>query len=103
VEETLGMRELTLMGCNLVKVRKALGLTQVDLVKRAGLSRQTLIQLEKGPTYPKYNPTLRSVIKLTRALDITLYDLLNPNLEVKIIVTVGGKTVTDTPSSVLEV
>lgn len=44
--------------------RKRLGITQEELAKLAGVTRQTIISLEQG----RYNPSLELAYKITRAL-----------------------------------
>ena len=44
--------------------RKELGLTQEELAKKVGVTRQTIISLEQG----RYNPSLRLAHDVTRAL-----------------------------------
>lgn len=46
-------------------------LSQDDLAKLCGVSRQTISAIEKGD----YNPTIRLCIAICRALDVTLDDL----------------------------
>ena len=52
-------------------LRKELGLSQEELGKRCGVSRQTINAIEKGD----YNPTIRLCISLCRALGKTLDEL----------------------------
>ena len=47
------------------------GLTQQDLADKLGVSRQTIISIEKGD----YNPTINLCIEICRALDKTLDEL----------------------------
>lgn len=49
----------------IVRRRRAAGLTQADLARRAGIRIETLNRLEKGKT----TPTLRTVEKISQALD----------------------------------
>jgi putative transcriptional regulator len=44
--------------------RKELGLTQEELAKKVGVTRQTIISLEQG----RYNPSLRLAHDVTRTL-----------------------------------
>jgi len=48
----------------IIKERKALGLTQAVLAKLAGVRQETLSRLESG----KHSPTVRTVEKIDRAL-----------------------------------
>lgn len=47
------------------------GLSQAELAKMIGVSRQTINMIENGD----YNPTIALCIKLCRALDKTLNDI----------------------------
>ncbi|CAH1855914.1 helix-turn-helix transcriptional regulator [Convivina praedatoris] len=51
--------------------RTLAGLTQADLAKAVGVSRQTIIAVESG----KYNPTINLCIDICKALDKTLDQL----------------------------
>ncbi len=51
--------------------RKELGLSQAELAKKIGVSRQTINMIENG----EYNPTLALCIKLCRELHSTLDEL----------------------------
>lgn len=47
------------------KYREELRLTQQELANRAGVSRQTILSIEKG----KYDPSLRLAFQLSKILD----------------------------------
>ena len=51
--------------------RAAKDLTQEELARRVGVSRQTILAIEKG----EYNPTLRLCLDICRVLDKTLDEL----------------------------
>lgn len=51
--------------------RKACGLSQQELAGKAGVSRQTIIAIEKG----NYNPTINLCITICRILGKTLDEL----------------------------
>lgn len=51
--------------------RAALDLSQDDLAKMCGVSRQTISSIEKGD----YNPTVNLCIKICKALNKTLDEL----------------------------
>lgn len=52
-------------------LRKALGLSQEELGKRCGVSRQTINAIEKGD----YNPTIKLCLAICHALGKTLDEL----------------------------
>ena len=54
-------------------VREAAGMTQADLARRVGVTRQTLIAIEQG----RYSPTLELAFQLARAFDVGLDDLFD--------------------------
>ncbi|MBQ4473557.1 MAG: helix-turn-helix transcriptional regulator [Lachnospiraceae bacterium] len=51
--------------------RAAKDLSQEELARRVGVSRQTILAIEKG----EYNPTLRLCLDICRVLDKTLDEL----------------------------
>jgi putative transcriptional regulator len=55
----------------LKELRELAGMTQEDLAAQAGVSRQTIISLEKG----KYNPSINLAYKLSRLFDLTIEEL----------------------------
>jgi transcriptional regulator with XRE-family HTH domain len=61
-----------LFGKNLRKLRKERGLSQEDLAEKAGLHRTYVGSLERG----ERNPSLLNIVKLSRALDISVTSLL---------------------------
>lgn len=52
-------------------VREAAGITQADLARTIGVTRQTLIAIEQG----RYSPTLELAFQLSRAFGVGLDDL----------------------------
>ena len=52
-------------------LRSEMGLSQEELARRCGVSRQTINAIEKGD----YNPTIRLCISICRALGKTLDEL----------------------------
>jgi predicted transcriptional regulator len=50
---------------SIVRRRRAIGLTQVDLARRAGIRKESLCRIESG----KVTPTLTSIEKITGALE----------------------------------
>ena len=57
--------------------RAAMGLSQQGLADRCGVSRQTIVAIEKGD----YNPTIRLCICICQALGCTLDALFWPETE----------------------
>jgi putative transcriptional regulator len=53
------------------ELRKKNSLTQMDLAKSVGVSRQTIISLENG----KYNPSITLAYKLAKIFDTTIEEL----------------------------
>ena len=53
------------------KARQQKGISQTELAKLIGVSRQTVNMIENGD----YNPTIALCLKLCKALDKTLNDL----------------------------
>lgn len=56
--------------------RKELGLSQEELAKKCGVSRQTINAIENN----KYDPTLSLAFSLARELSIKVDELFNPNI-----------------------
>lgn len=54
-------------------VREGAGMTQADLAKRIGVTRQTLIAIEQG----KYSPTLELAFQISRVFGLSLDDLFD--------------------------
>ena len=54
-------------------VREAAGMTQAELARRVGVTRQTLIAIEQG----RYSPTLELAFQLARAFSVGLDDLFD--------------------------
>lgn len=48
-------------------------MTQQELADRVGVSRQTIMQLEKN----RYNPSLMLVYSIARVFDVTIEDLFD--------------------------
>ena len=65
--------ELTYFSQNLVKLRKSRGISQIQVAKLAGIPRSTLASLETGNS----NATLGNVIKLSKALSVSVDELLS--------------------------
>lgn len=56
---------------NIREVREKQSLTQADLAEMVGVSRQTIISLEKG----SYNPSLELAFKISKVLKASIDDL----------------------------
>ncbi|MCR2792338.1 helix-turn-helix transcriptional regulator [Microbacterium sp. zg.Y625] len=52
-------------------LREATGLTQAELARRIGVTRQTLIAIEQG----KYSPTLELAFQIARVFERSLDDV----------------------------
>jgi len=52
-------------------IREATGLTQAELAKRIGVTRQTLIAIEQG----KYSPSLELAFQIARVFAVGLDDI----------------------------
>ncbi|MDC2816219.1 helix-turn-helix transcriptional regulator [Leuconostoc suionicum] len=62
---------------NVQPVRKSLHLTQESLAKQIGVSRRTIVSIEKG----NYTPSLLLAFQLAQALKTPLTDLFTINEE----------------------
>ncbi len=62
---------------HLEELRKQRGIRQEDLAQALGVSRQTVISLEKG----KYNPSLALAFKLARYFDLSIEDIFDDSDE----------------------
>ena len=59
------------MNENMKRARTEKNLSQADLAKRIGVSRQTINMIENGV----YNPTIELCIRICKELGVTLNDL----------------------------
>ena len=62
---------------HLEELRKQRGIRQEDLAQALGVSRQTVISLEKG----KYNPSLALAFKLARYFNLSIEELFDDSDE----------------------
>ncbi|MBC7094927.1 helix-turn-helix transcriptional regulator [Thermococcus sp.] len=53
------------------ELREAKGLTQEELAKALGVTRQTIIAIEKG----KYNPSLELAFKIAKFFKVKIEDI----------------------------
>lgn len=58
---------------NISLIRKELNISQVELSKKVGISRQYLSQIEKG----KANPTYKIILKIALALKCSVEELMS--------------------------
>ncbi|WP_292460791.1 helix-turn-helix transcriptional regulator [Methanothermococcus sp.] len=57
---------------NKIKVYRAMyDLTQEDLAKKLGVSRQTIISIEKG----KYDPSIKLAFKIAKYFNVKIEDI----------------------------
>ncbi len=71
----MGKKELLeLMGKNIVKFRKAKGLTVTELGYKCDIEKNNLIPIEKG----RVNVTVSTLHKIAWALEIDVADLFKP-------------------------
>jgi len=63
---------------NLRKLRTRDELTQEELAKQLGITRQTVIALEKG----NYNPSLELAFKIARLFNVKIEDIFLYTVEV---------------------
>ncbi|MDQ4215059.1 helix-turn-helix transcriptional regulator [Microbacterium capsulatum] len=66
------------LAVNLHRIRLERGLSQEDVAYAAGLTRYTYQKYEKGESKPgtPANPTLRTLLALCQALEVTLVEVL---------------------------
>ena len=62
-----------MLGKNIKKLREKRGLSQDKLTKRADITLTTLVKLETGIND---NPTLKTLVKLANALEISIDELV---------------------------
>ncbi|MDP3988850.1 MAG: helix-turn-helix transcriptional regulator [bacterium] len=60
------------LGKNLKRIRTEKGITQGDIVRKLGVSRSFVSNTENGKT----NPTLSTISKLAKALEVSSDELL---------------------------
>ena len=66
------MKELKVIGKNIVRLRKEQNLTQEDLCGLAQIDRSYLSEIENG----KMNVTIKSLVVIAKALKADLQDLI---------------------------
>ena len=65
---------------HLEELRKQRGIRQEDLAQALGVSRQTVISLEKG----KYNPSLALAFKLAHYFGLSIEDIFDDSDEAQL-------------------
>lgn len=65
---------------HLEELRKQRSIRQEDLAQALGVSRQTVISLEKG----KYNPSLALAFKLARYFGLSIEDIFDDSDEAQV-------------------
>lgn len=61
------------LSSNIAKIRKAKKLTIIEVSSRANIEQSNWIRMEQGGRYP----TIRTLYKVSRALDIEIKDLFD--------------------------
>ncbi|MBU2529919.1 MAG: helix-turn-helix domain-containing protein, partial [Elusimicrobia bacterium] len=59
---------------NIIKLRKQKGLSQEKLARRSDVANNTIIKMETGEND---NPTLETLRKVAKALDVSVDELIN--------------------------
>jgi len=59
----------TIVGARIRDIREGLGMTQVDLAKRADIGRTTLVHIESG----KHRTSLGNLYKIAEVLDVSAH------------------------------
>ena len=65
------------LAINIKRIRKEKGITQVDLAYACGFEKQNMQRIEAGKT----SPTLKTLLKISDALEIDIKDLMVSNLD----------------------
>lgn len=66
-------RDVPLIGENIKRFRKKLGISQDKLSKLADVSHNTVIKIESGGIK---NPTIKTIKKIARALKVSIDELI---------------------------
>lgn len=66
------MNDSAKLGMNLKKIREAKKMSQGDVMRGMGCSRSYVSNIENGKT----NPTLETISKLAKVLDVSTIELL---------------------------
>ncbi len=65
------MREGDNVKTKIKQLREGKGMSQQDLAEKVGVTRQTILYLEKGT----YNPSLKLAMKIARVFDVSIEDM----------------------------
>lgn len=65
---------LAKIGKNIKEIRKSKGISQVELAYMCNFEKTNLSRIESG----KNNPTIRTLLRIAKALKVNLFDLLKP-------------------------
>lgn len=70
------------LGINLLRARQAKGMSQERVAHAAGIAAYTYQKFEKGESKPgaPMNPRLTTLVALSQVLEVSLPDLLPPEL-----------------------
>ena len=60
------------LGKNISSIRKSKGIKQIDLAYACDFEKQNMQRIEAGKT----NPTIKTLLKIAEALEVTVIDLL---------------------------
>ena len=60
------------LGQNLKRIRKGKGISQGDIVRKLGMPKSFVSNIENGKT----NPTLATIAKLAKALNVNIEELI---------------------------
>ena len=60
------------LGQNLKRIRKEKGISQGDIVRKLGMPKSFISNIENGKT----NPTLATIAKLAKALNVNIEELI---------------------------
>jgi transcriptional regulator with XRE-family HTH domain len=66
------VRDQERLGSNVRRLRRAAGLSQIELADRCGMHFTEISRLERG----RKDPQLSTIVKLARGLDVAPADLL---------------------------
>jgi transcriptional regulator with XRE-family HTH domain len=62
------------IGKNIKRIRLAKGISQVDLAFSCNFEKTNMSRIEAGNN----NPTIRTLLKIAKALEVNLFELLEP-------------------------